>query len=53
MGSKKTSKKPLKKHTYKDIIHIENKQVYSSFGKMYNSNRRTEPKMSFGKVNRE
>lgn len=39
--------------TVKDVVILENPQIYSSLGRMINSNKRTEPAYGFGTSNRQ
>lgn len=39
--------------TYQDLLQFENYEIYSSLGKMYESNRRTAPLYGFGTAERE
>ena len=50
-GDKK--KAPEKVYTWKDLNQFENKQIYSSIGKMIVSKKNTYPKYSFGTSTRK
>lgn len=39
--------------TYQDLLHFENTEIYSSFGKMYTSEKGTAPLFGFGTAERD
>ena len=44
--------KKKKTYTYNDIVNLESKNLYSSMGKMIDSNKKSSSKATFGKAER-